>query len=254
MLQECTHKLMEWFEINLININISKTKLVCFRNPLKVVVPNIPFFLHTSYCVGCHCSPIPYSETVKYLGIHFDSDLSWNSHLTIVCSKLRSVLCLLYKIKTFLPFGIRKLLAYSLGYSIVRYGITVFGQCSGLWHKKVNNILKSIVREVNNKPTTSDVNLFHALSMPTFESLFLESVILSHYWTKDFKTLRPNSRELRTVSRFLIPVYYTRYGKNLRSFYVPQIFNSLPSDFFNFTSKKKLKKALRHLLSTNEAL
>lgn len=41
---------------------------------------------------------------------------------------------------------------------------------------------------------------------------------------------------------------YTRYGKNMRSSYVPDIFNSSPPDFSNIPSKSQLKTALRHVL------
>lgn len=252
MLQKCSIELMDWFGKNLIDINVSKTKLVCFHNPLKTIVLDIPLLLHTSQCVACHCAPIPYSNTVKYLGILFDSDLSWNSHFIKLCSKLRSVSCLLYNIKPFLPFGIRKLIANSLAYSILRYGITVFGNCSGLWHKKVNSILKGILRHVLYKPTTSCPDPFQALFMPNFQSLLFETIVLTHYWNDEFKTPRPTSRQLRLDTRFFVPTCYTRYGKHMRCYYVPQIFNSLPSNFEDLTSKKKLRKALRHYTSLNE--
>lgn len=247
MLQRSSNQLMEWFNRNLLDINISKTKLVCFHNPLKVISLNVPFFLHTSECILCHCDQIPYSDTVKYLGILLDSDLSWNSHLTKICSQLRSVSCLLYHIKTFMPLGVRKHIAYSLAYSKLRYGITIFGQCSNLWQTKVNSILKGILRNVCYNLTSSNLNFFQMLLMPDFRSLFLETVVLNHNWNDEFKTHHPVSRQLRKVSRYLVPSCYTRYGKNIRSFYVPHIFNSLPPHFSDITSKKKLKKALRHV-------
>lgn len=247
MLQQSSNKVMDWFSRNLISINVSKTKLVCFRNPLKVVSLNIPFLLHTSNCSSCHCAEVPYSDSVKYLGIHFDSDLSWNSHLTKICSKLRSVSCLLYNIKTFMPLGLRKRVAYSLAYSHLRYGITLFGSCSNLWQTKIDNILKGILKNVCYNLNYSHLDLFETLSMPNFRSLFLETVVINHYWSDDFKAPRLVSRQLRNVSKYLVPKCYTRYGKTMRSFYVPDIFNQLPSDLWNLTSKKKLKKRLRHM-------
>lgn len=254
MLQECSLGLMNWFAHNLIDINVSKTKLVCFHNPLKLVDLNTHLFLHTSHCVNCQCTPIAFSDTVKYLGIIFDSDLSWNSHLTRLCSKLRSVSCLMYHIKAFLPLNLRKLIVHSLAYGSLRYGITIFGNCSGLWQAKINNILKGMLRNVYYRPTTSSQDMFQILSMPNFHSLFVETVVLGHYWNTDFKTPHPNIRQLRTVPRFVITKCYTRYGKNLRSFYVPRIFNSLPSNFPDFTSRKKLRKSLRLLLSPDESI
>lgn len=252
MLQQSCNELMDWFNQNLIAINVSKTKLVCFHSPLKVVSLNIPLFLHKSNCFPCHCDKVPYSDTVKYLGILFDSDLSWNSHLTKICAKLRSVSCLLYNIKTFMPFGLRKRIAYSLAYTHLRYGITVFGQCSRLWHKKVNGILRGILRNVCYGMSVSNLDLFQTLSMPNFRSLFLETVVLNYNWKDDFKSPHPATRQLRKVPLYAVPTCYTRYGKNMRSFYVPHIFNEVPPSLSNFTSKKKLKKELRNIFINEE--
>lgn len=146
-----------------------------------------------------------------------------------------------------MPLGLRKRVAYSLAYSHLRYGITLFGSCSNLWQTKIDNILKGILKNVCYNLNYSHLDLFETLSMPNFRSLFLETVVINHYWSDDFKAPRLVSRQLRNVSKYLVPKCYTRYGKTMRSFYVPDIFNQLPSDLWNITSKKKLKKRLRHM-------
>lgn len=99
---------MDWFQSNLIRVNSSKTKLVCFKNPQKKVELSTTVVLHTSDCMSCDCIPIPYVNSVKYLGIHFDSDLSWCSHMMYLCKRLRSVSCCLYNVKMFMPFSVRR--------------------------------------------------------------------------------------------------------------------------------------------------
>ncbi|XP_040062197.1 uncharacterized protein LOC120837087, partial [Ixodes scapularis] len=216
LLQDDTCHLHDWFRANCLTINIHKTKLVCFHNPLKLITTDYPLYMHTSHCSLCYCNEVPYSDTVKYLGIHFDSDLSWNSHLTKLCAKLRSISCLLYNTKAFMPFILRKRVTYALAYSNLRYGITIFGKCSKLWQKKINSVLRGILRSVGYKRDFSDLHLFQTLSMPTFQSLFLETVVLNYNWKDDFKSPRPISRNLRKASRFLTPICYTRYSKNMR--------------------------------------
>lgn len=133
LLQDDALRIMDWFDENLIAINSSKTKLVCFRNPLKNVVLDSPVTLHNSRCSDWNCSPLECVDQVKYLGILFDSDMSWNSHLSYICGKLRSINCLLFSHRVFMPFFVRKSIAHALGYSIIRYGITLFGNSSELW-------------------------------------------------------------------------------------------------------------------------
>lgn len=132
-----------WFSQNRIAINANKTKLTCFRNPLKTTLINIPVFLHC-HTHPCHCNPVEYVEYVKYLGILFDCALSWQHHLAFVCDKLRKVACVLFNMKTFVPMHVKKSVAHALAYSVLRYGITVFASCSSRWKTRVDAILKNI--------------------------------------------------------------------------------------------------------------
>lgn len=106
--------------------------------------------MHSSKCTDCRCTPLKFVSTVKYLGIFFDADLylSWNSHLAYIAKRLRSVSCMLYCTKSFFPFSVRKIIVNALAYGLLRYGITVYANCSVLWHDKIDTILKSILRGV----------------------------------------------------------------------------------------------------------
>lgn len=246
LLQDNATQVMNWFDANRIKINIHKTKLMCFHSPLKRMSSHIPFVLHSSNCTSCRCTPLEYVNTNKYLGIYFDRDMSWNSHLSYVAKKLRSVSCMLYSTKMFLPLSVRKMIANALAYGVLRYGIAVYGKCSTLWQNKIDSILKSILKGVAytsiNIPSE---DLFEYLCLPRFSALFQRSVISKHIWSSPFKTPRIVHRALREGERFIIPRVYTKYGQRLRSFYVPELFNGLSNTFFGLDSKRKLKKLLR---------
>lgn len=245
-LQENSTQVMDWFKANLIKINVHKTKLVCFSSPSKRKRLDIPFILHSSKCTHCSCTPLEYVNTTKYLGIFFDSDLSWNSHLSYIAKKLRSVSCMLYTTKTFLPLSVRKMIVNALAYGLLRYGITIYANCSMLWYHKIDSILKSILKSV--AYTSFDLpseELFSSLCLPRFSALYKRCVIDKHYWHSPFKTPRVLQRNLRESERFFIPRVYTKYGKRMRSFYVPELFNTLSDSFLELGSKRQLKKQLK---------
>ena len=236
---------MDWFSANVIRVNTKKTQLICFRSPLKGILFDKPIFLHGSDCLSCNCVPICYVNTTKYLGIYFDCDLAWNSHFCIF-KKLRAASCTLYNLRMVLPMTTRRLLAHALVYSVLRYGITVFGQCTDLLESKVNSLLKGILRSIayGTSLQTSD-NLFYDLSLPSFRALFLQTVILRHYWDNTFKTPNVVCRTLRNPTPYQTPRIKTHSGKCLRLYYVPHIFNNLPSALINVKSRGALKQKLK---------
>lgn len=239
---------MDWFDANAIKVNVAKTKLVCFRSSLKRSWVEVPFILHSSNCSPCSCSSIKYVDTVKYLGIFFDSNMAWDTHLSYLAKQLRSVSCFIYTTKHLIPFYVRKGIVNALAYGVLRYGVTIFGHCANQWRVKIDAILTGILKSVvYNTPFWSSENVFGALGLPNFSTLLFHTVVLKYYWSDSFKLPRPNVRSLRAVERFVTPRVFTKHGEALRSFYVPRIFNQLPEEIFRITSKKKLKRALKDL-------
>lgn len=83
MLQSDAVKIMDWFDNNRIKVNVYKTQLMCFRNPLKATQINLPFNLHSSNRFECDCTSLAYVNGTKYLGVSFDCDLTWNTHIKL---------------------------------------------------------------------------------------------------------------------------------------------------------------------------
>lgn len=249
-LQCAATTVMDWFQRHLMDINVNKTKLICFRNPLKYVNLDFPFLLHSSSCISCQCDPLVYVDNVKYLGVIFDCGLSWNAQLTSIAAKLRSACCLLYNTKSLMPFPVRKIVAHALAYSVLRYGVTVFGNCSGYWHDKIDCILNNILKSVSyGLQIPEGTNLFQYLQLPCLRTLFIQTVVLRYFWSDNFKTKNPSPRSVRFQETFKIPFARTRYGKYTREVYVPEIFNSLPSEIRQANSLSQLKKRLKFYLS-----
>lgn len=248
MLQRDVLKVMDWFDLNMIKVNASKTKLVCFHNPLKVIKLKVPILLHSSNCVACCCVPVEYVSSVKYLGVFFDSDLSWTTHLSYITKRLRGISCLLYSTKVFMPFSVKKMIVYSLVYSVLRYGITLFANCSRLWRARVDSVLRGILKSLAyNSDFASSDNLFQSLELPSFYALFQHTVTLRYFWSNEYKVPHTTSRALRNIPRFEIPRCRTRFGECVRSYYIPHLFNDLPDCAYDVETKGNLKRILNKL-------
>lgn len=88
-----------------------------------------------------------YVLSVKYLGVIFDNDLTWNSHLAYVCKKLRALSCIMYNLRYFMPLSVRKIVLHALGYSVLRYGITLYGHCAARGQQRLNSILSTLLKK-----------------------------------------------------------------------------------------------------------
>lgn len=246
LLQSDIKNVMNWFRKNRIKVSARKTKLVCFRNPLKAVVTSQHVFLHGSDCIDCVCAPVQYADSVKYLGVYFETDLSWNIQMARICARLRNVACVLYRIRSYAPTKIKEMIAHALGYSHIRYGICCFFNCSGFWKHKIDSLLKSILKSVAYNQTTD--NLFRDLEMPDFESLFRSTIVMRYFWSNDFREPVHKSVALRRHPKYVVPQTRTRYGKGQRRYYIPHLFNNLPSAVMDQTNLSGLKKALKAMI------
>lgn len=125
-----------------------------------------------------------------------------------------------------------------------------FFNCPLLWQSRIDRILRNTLKSIAyNTECSKNVNLFSFLELPTFHSLFLQTVIRRHFWDSEFIIPSLPSRDLRNYLRFQIPHVRTHYGESLRIFYVPNVFNSIPESVLAITSNKTLMKSLRKMYS-----
>lgn len=87
--------LFKWLCSNLISLNVAKTIVVLFHNERKTIDYNIRLKLNGKY--------LNLSESVKYLGVTLDSNLSWNHHIKSVANKLRNANGALSKLRYLVP-------------------------------------------------------------------------------------------------------------------------------------------------------
>lgn len=131
-------------------------------------------------------------------------------------------------------------------YSYLRYGIAIFYHCSFTWRAKLNSILKSVLQNVAyNETIPPNNNLFSFLQLPSFDALFFQTVVIKHFWNSDFLFPLIPVRPLRHHNKFTTPWCYTRFGRYTRKYYVPNVFNSLPTELYSISSKRTLKQYLK---------
>ncbi len=104
---------------------------------------------------------INYLESMP--GIHVDNTISWKTHITHLCSKLRSRLYIYNQVKYLMPLSIRKQYFSCLVQPVMDYECVTLGNCNRDLLIKMHNMMKMYARsilDITYKRQSSSVNLF----------------------------------------------------------------------------------------------
>ena len=112
----------KWSAGNGLVFNNDKLKYITFSSKRKVN--------DKSYLIRSNRKSIAEETTVKLLGVNFDQNLTWSSHVNSIVKASYGILRTLKTFKRFTPFKVRKSLAESLVLSRLNYNNVVFGQLS----------------------------------------------------------------------------------------------------------------------------
>ena len=121
-------KIKHWFYVNNLNINTDKTKYIYFslisrENPFKLK-------FHKFDCVSehiCSCREIENVQSIKYLGLHIDSNLKWKTHIKFLSNTLRFYLFKFYHLKKFVNADFLTKLYFAWVHPRIFYGLSVWG-------------------------------------------------------------------------------------------------------------------------------
>ena len=129
------NKFKEWFKVNKLTLNVSKTKYVLLRSKnMNVDFSNLSLKIGDQNIerIGEDCV----TKSFKFVGLHLDEYLSWNHQINHVYSKLSSGNYAIAQSKNFLPLKIRKTLYNSLFRSHLDYGLLGWGNVASSKLKK----------------------------------------------------------------------------------------------------------------------
>jgi len=136
--QEILASLKSWCDDNDLTINFSKTKYIIFHKPRTSIAENLPDLI-------CNNEVVERVFEFKYLGVIYDSKLSFKSHYNHVCSRVSSAVGCLLLIKRYLTLQMFKIFTNSFVYSIIDYCLPIWGCLSNTQvnslQSKINSVL-----------------------------------------------------------------------------------------------------------------
>lgn len=201
--------------------------------------------------------PIPYVNSVKNLGVHISSDLSWNRHISQISSNVHHAL---YRLKfrgSSLPSSVKLLLVNSLVIPYFDYACLVFNDASEYLDTKLQRLQNVALRFVFGLRRDSSLSVFrqeagwlttrvrrrYFLGSLTYQILNTSSPLYLHErFVEIDPTMRRSARSLS--SSFILPV--CRTDTYARSFWITAIqnWNTIPAHIQRSPSLNSFKCAL----------
>ena len=218
-------KIKKWLDANRLALNITKTNYVIFHSPCKMIDQFIRIKLGSK--------SIDRANFVKYLGILFDSTLSWKPHVTERSKKLAKTSGILFKIRHYVSHETLRLLYYSLFYSFISYGISVWGLTHPTVLDPLYKLQEKVVRAITfNNKYTHTTPLFYNLLLLKIHEIHSLKILCFVYDCKQGSPLQPfndyyipvhsihyhNTRQASKGDIFISSVNTTQYGKRTDKF------------------------------------
>lgn len=240
--------LMDYFNSNLLSLNLSKTKYMLFHSPRKKIDP------HANLSVGS--TVIDKVFNFKYLGLNLDPVLSWINHLDSVQRKISSLCGLIYRVRQFVPRTALLKFYFGCIHSHLQYLIIAWGHACKSKLRKLQVLQNRCIKTIFSLPP-----LFPTLQLYTqlpHNILPIKGLCDLQVCSFIFDVMKKPNMHCNLVLPSRSHEHNTRHANNLLrcralssfgqmriSFYGPSVYNIIPERFKLINNKLLFKTNLK---------
>lgn len=175
----------EWFAANKLKLNENKTQQLIISSKPKT------------------------HQTVKFLGMHLNSAVTWDDHIQKTCNKLASAVYSVRRVKSISTFEAAKMAYHANFHSRATYGIFLWGASTSEVNK-IFNLQKKVVRILGDlKHRDSCRKVFKELKILTIPSSYILScLVYVHSHLSEFnKNNLWHQYETRNAESLMVPYH-----------------------------------------------
>ena len=240
-----------WFRDNQLVLNKEKTLYMPFNN--------ISTF-HTNSSLN----NIKPTNEAKFLGITISSNLTWDSHILQVASKIKPGIAILYKVRNLIDEAALLQVYHALVQSHISYGILLWGDAPQGRIEILLKLQKKALRIIARKNMrTSCRPLFSKYKILTVPSLYIlesacyakKTILIENQSSENILSIRRTSEihthNTRNRNDIFIPNIPKRKRRLDTKFKSSIIYNKLPRTLKEIDSAKKFRIATKHFLLRN---
>ena len=144
LLKQDVDRLMKWFTVNKLSLNLKKTNYMLFTTNSSIRQSSLQFRINDTL--------IDRVQSCKFLGVHIDEKLSWSDHVDHVCHKLRKSIGVLRKVSSVLDQSTLRTLYFTMMYPYLTYCHLLWGCTSVTNLTRIHRLQKKAVRIICKQP------------------------------------------------------------------------------------------------------
>ena len=231
-------KAAEWFRVNKLTLNISKTKYMLFRKTKENLDTSLSLCLNIDGTqieqIGDDCK----EKYFKFVGLRIDENLTWKYQIQHVRGKLASANYAISKTKNFLPKAAKLTLYNSIFKSHMDYGLLCWGGVPPSFTKPLFQIQKKCIRNIAGANSRAHTDcLFNELQILKIHDLYeLQAACLAFNTvyrkgpqssnslfkplqgarSRDLLTAMPNAKKLQPFPSVMIPKIWNGLSMGLK--------------------------------------
>lgn len=243
--------LIEYFRINKLTLNISKSNIINIKNSNRST-PNNLTITKNSF------PEVKVVDESKYLGIFIDNRLNWSTHINSLLLKLNQITGIIYKIRHKLSLHVLLLIYHSLFNSHLSYITAVWGNACNALVNKIQIAQNKFLRTIFNLPARSHSvdlytkfkNIYPVRGLYIIQSCcFIFSCLSNQTHSNTIFEPSTHEHDTRNHDSLQRPNISTLAGERSISFKGAQLYNIFTNKFGNCTSLSIFKKQLTSFLS-----
>lgn len=224
-----------WLALNRLSLNISKTVFITFGNYNNSIPNNLDIRINQE--------KINRVSNCKYLGLIFDCNMKWEEHIKYIVSKTKYLTFVFYKLSKLMNLATLRLIYYALFNSVISYGILAWGGAYSNALQLLKNLQKKLLKIINKNNFVIQGNPLHIQQMYELESLSF------HY--ENLKSMHSSSKSNTRKKLIQIPIRWKTVSSKNSYIKAIELFNNLPNNLKNLTTKCKKKKLKEWIRSNN---
>jgi hypothetical protein len=222
----------EWLDHNLLTINVSKTKYICFRISEATKPPkDFDIRAHAPPCTkdsNCGCPTIAQTDNHKYLGIIIDKNLNWEQHITELSKRIRKLFFIFRNLRDSTDVNLITKIYLALGQSLITYCIPVWGGAAATHLLRLERAQRAVIKVMLKKPRLHPtVNLYKEANLLTVRQLFILQSVLRYHKKIDISQIPRRKRRIRTF----VPGVHTVFARRQVSFSNPFLYRHFNDTF-----------------------